>query len=927
MLGVRMPAFVSTLAALAAGALLFAPPAPAQAHEPRVPETFFGVSATGLWSLAASGQLARAERQLDGIRGAGLDWARVELGWPEIEPEAPRDGAHAYRWADADRLVAAMAERGLELMALPMATPGWAADAEARARGCGRVSEVASDHTGDYAAFVRAVVERYGRDGSFWDDHPELPKVPITRIEVWNEANWSGFWCPEPNPGLFADMVAEAAAAIHAADPRAHVIFGGLAALQDPAYDEGELRGIPAEAFLRQAVEARPELRSELGAVAFHPYDVDPTMNLAMISSLRHRMDEAGLTDAAITLTEFGWRTGPIQGAIDELLRRSNYTTMTNQLARTNCDIDAIAAHTWQSPRVDPLDPEHWWGITDPSTGELFPSGRAYVEQVALFEGRLTEAPPRATVRACGADRVADRDRDGVPDELDDYPFDPERGAGEGGSPPDPEPERPHPVVVPDEFFGANVVRLPSDFTRLDAEYEAASAVNIGVLRQRLEWRYLEPVAPSDPGYAEAARWRWLDRIVLNMAEHGIGLRPSFGAEPAWAPGGGGQFPAEYAAFMSRFAERYGAGGSLWRENGHVDARHAVRSYEIWHHANSPHLAPGGSASPGAYADAYLAARAALREVDPEAEAVISLAEHGELGSAAQFLFGMVIARPQLLGEIDSVYVMAERSRSVAELEALARDLRATLDVLAPGARLYLGFGAPRKGEGALPPAERAALYRDFASRAARSDCGIAGVFAHAWTTSESDPENPWDHFGIADPETGEPYEAGAAFAQVAATYTGRGDEPAPTQLAHVCRGEPQAPESPEPEPGPDPTPTPEPEAEPEPEPDPEPEPEPDPEPRDPGPVDLEPGDPADRVAPRLTVKVKPAAGRSARLRIRARDASGIERLEYRVGRRWRPAARSVVVRNLRRGRHRVTVRAFDGAGNTARVVKRFRIR
>lgn len=943
MLGVRLPVFLALVLAFAAGALARPAAAPAQAHEPRVPETFFGVSATGLWSLSVQNRDAQRNVQLDGMRDAGLDWARIELGWPEIEPQAPRGGTHTYRWGEADELVAAMAQRGMELMAVPMATPGWAASPGAAERGCGRVAELAQDRIDDYAGFVRAVIERYGRGGSFWAERPDLPAVPITRVEIWNEPNWNGFWCPEPNPELFADMVAEAAGAIHAADPRAHVIFGGLAALQDLTYYEDTLRGIPAETFLRQAVEARPELRTELGAVAFHPYDVDPTINLSMISSLRHRMDEAGLGDASITLTEFGWRTGILQGALDELLRKSNYTTMTNQLARTNCDIDAIAAHTWQTPGIDPLNPEHWWGITDPITGRLLPSGRAYVEQVALFEGRLEQAPPRATVAACGADRVADRDRDGVPDELDDYPFDPERG-GDGTQPePEPEPERPHPAVVPDEFFGANIVQLPADFTRLDGEFSAVAAAQIGTLRQRLEWAHLEPLSPSDPGYAEAARWRWLDRIALNMAEHGIGLRPSFGAEPAWSPSGAG-FAGAYADFMRRFAERYGVGGKLWRENGHVDARHAVRSYEIWHHANSPHLAPGGAVSPGDYADAYLAARAALRGVDPDAEAVISLAEEGELGSAAQFLFGMVIARPELQNNIDAVYVMAERSRSAEELDGLLADLRATLDVLAPGARLYLGYGAPRAGEGALSPQERAELYAGFAARAARSDCGVAGVFAHAWTTGEADPDNPWEHFGIADPVSRELYPAGAAFAQTAATFTGRGAEAAPEDPLPVCGatpdedpaaepppvGSPGPGADPEPEPTPEPQPHPQPEPDPEPEPeptpDPEPEPEPDPQP-DPQPPVEEPEPIAqDRVAPKLTVKLR-RAGRKARLRVRARDASGIARVEYRLGRRWRPAKRVNLLRNLKPGRHRVVVRATDGAGNTARAAKRFRVR
>src|SRR5690606_24732028 len=143
----------------------------------------------------------------------------------------------------------------------------------------------------------------------------------------------------------------------------------------------------------------------------------------------------------------------------------------------------------------------------------------------------------------------------------------------------------------------------------------------------------------------------------------------------------------------------------------HVPGRLAVRSYEVWHHGNSPHLAPGATTSPGAYAATYATVREALHRADPQAEAVVSLAEHGEIGRADRFLLGMVMARPSLIGEIDAVYVMAEASRTRAELDALVRDLRTTLALTGnEGAPIYLGFGAPSGGPEAMPETQRAAL-------------------------------------------------------------------------------------------------------------------------------------------------------------------------------------------------------------------------
>src|SRR5687768_5322785 len=97
------------LALIAGAATACALAAPAQAYEPRVPDTFFGVSAPDLWGLTEQGRDSERDRQLDGMKAAGLDWVRVEVGWREIEPNVPVAGTHTYRWDAADRLVGALA--------------------------------------------------------------------------------------------------------------------------------------------------------------------------------------------------------------------------------------------------------------------------------------------------------------------------------------------------------------------------------------------------------------------------------------------------------------------------------------------------------------------------------------------------------------------------------------------------------------------------------------------------------------------------------------------------------------------------------------------------------------------------------------------------------------------------------------------------
>lgn len=777
-------------AVLAAALLALVLPASANAYEPRVPQTFFGISHPDLWSLTESNQTLQRDAQLDQIKAAGFDWVRIEVGWRELEPNPPSGGTHSYNWAVSDRLVTAMAQRGLELMAMPMVAPKWAADADASAAGCDRTAEPAVDRTDDYAAFVGALLRRYGVNGTFWTANPTLPKVPVRRLEIWNEPNWDSFWCPQPNPELYGKMLLEAADAAHAVDPGAQVILGGLAALQG---SDGNFKGMAADEFLQRAVAAAPRLGQALDAAAVHPYDIDPDVNISLVGWFRRQLDRAGVPGAEIVLTEFGWRTGATVGALTEEQRTRNYEVFANQIPRLDCGVTAVAAHSWRTQEINPLDPEHWWGLTSPLTGELYPSGVAYRDQAALFEGRGPTPAPRDLIPVCGDPTPPDQDGDGAPDHDDDYPLDPARSAGSGEVAPrgseyiEPIP-RTHVPRVPDDTFGVSMVQLPSDFSRLGDDFAAVRSIHSGVVRMRVDWSRIEPVPPSDPSYAIRADWLWMDRVTLKLGLQGIRLVPAFGSAPEWAPKSGAAFDSEYAAFMRRYATRYGRGGSFWAENRHLDeSTLAMRDFEIWQFGNLPGQAPDGTTSAADYAATYAAARSAIRDVDPTARAVASLNWQGAGGRAADFLRAMAGAEPSLAGGLDAVYVFDDTSRSASGVESVLRDTHIGLEdsgnLAAP---IRIGFGAPTSGSGSMSESDRAAFYAELTSRVARTDCGVDGMFAHAWTTPETDSSNPWHWYGIADPNDSSLSETAAAYRDAAAKYLGYADG-AERAAVHPC--------------------------------------------------------------------------------------------------------------------------------------------
>lgn len=391
------------IAAVAAGTavLLVASPAPSDAT---VPDGFFGVSAQELMGMSKQGRTAELDAHLAAIAATELDFIRAEASWRDVEPYPPQDGVHTYRWGAMDSFAVALARRDLAMLPSVTTSPGWAQTDAALSAGCGRRAGVAAEHAGDYGAFAAAFVERYGPRGSFWSQHAELPAQPVTRIELWNEPNWIGFWCPTLDTGAYAAIAAAAARAVHASDPRVGVSIGGLAAPRSNVLSsDGTIRGMGAGIFLRSIVALEPALPELIDAAAIHPYARDPAESLLTLDWFRSEIEAAGFDPATpIWVTEFGWARQGVASPLSESERAAAYTELTGSLARSDCGLEAVAAHTWTGPESDPLRPDHWYGIAAPLTGELYPSGQAYVEQVALFEGSGSTPPPAETLNVCG---------------------------------------------------------------------------------------------------------------------------------------------------------------------------------------------------------------------------------------------------------------------------------------------------------------------------------------------------------------------------------------------------------------------------------------------------------------------------------------------------------------------------------------------
>lgn len=161
--------------AVAAMVAVFAAQASAAA-----PRSFFGVT----WDRAAataSPEQQTAQYRLMGESGVGA--VRAVFSWAKAE--STEGGTTDF--ADTDALVADATANGIELLPIVMYAPRWAR--ERPRAGASPPSSPAA-----YSAYLGRLIDRYGRGGSFWAEHPELPARPITAWQIWNEPHLRYQW-------------------------------------------------------------------------------------------------------------------------------------------------------------------------------------------------------------------------------------------------------------------------------------------------------------------------------------------------------------------------------------------------------------------------------------------------------------------------------------------------------------------------------------------------------------------------------------------------------------------------------------------------------------------------------------------------------------------------------------------------------------
>lgn len=276
----RLPLLAAPLLAALALAV-----APAGATASRLPAEYLGAMADG--PLIASRFEVTPELRV--ARATGLGYIRVTLQWRWMQQarprsRAPRDVDPRIDFAHADRMILGAARAGLRVLPVINETPTWAATDPFNA------AEPPID-TRDYAAFLAALVRRYGPGGSVWARNPRLTPRPIRSWQIWNEPNLKGFWDANPWAPPYVRLLRDAYRAIKREDPRARIFAAGLT---NRAWDD-----------LERLYDAGG--KRWFDAVAIHPYTASADNVVKAAQLTRAVMNAHGDRRTPLLLTEVGW--------------------------------------------------------------------------------------------------------------------------------------------------------------------------------------------------------------------------------------------------------------------------------------------------------------------------------------------------------------------------------------------------------------------------------------------------------------------------------------------------------------------------------------------------------------------------------------------------------------------------------------------
>jgi hypothetical protein len=264
----------------------------------------------GFWGVVPQSHLSG--EQFQRLGNGGVESIRIPVGWGSVQPVKGGE----FNWAGFDNLVEESAKAGIKVLPFLSGAPGWAVP-EKTVPGAGglkapaRLPVSGAARTG-WVAFLTAAVARYGPTGSFWSEHPGVPKRPIRVWQIWNEPNFK-YFIAKPNPAEYGKLVKISYTALRAADPGAQIVLAGLFARPKGSRTaSGKHKSLNwyASDFLSQMYKTTPGLKTRFNGVALHPYTIRASELTPVTEEFRKVLTANKDGGKSLWMTELGWSSG-----------------------------------------------------------------------------------------------------------------------------------------------------------------------------------------------------------------------------------------------------------------------------------------------------------------------------------------------------------------------------------------------------------------------------------------------------------------------------------------------------------------------------------------------------------------------------------------------------------------------------------------
>ncbi len=216
-------------------------------------------------------------KNLDLMRQADLAWVRCDFYWDTVE--TPRGTWH---FDHLEKVLDQTEARGLTLLVILGYTVPWA--------------RPVCDHPEPWLDYVRRTVSHFKDRVKYW--------------EIWNEQNLKSFWVAEPDPKAYAKFLKITYETIKETDPKAVVVYGGLA-------------GVPFD-YCEKSLQAGAGPYFDV--MNIHPYrgGLSTAQEIRRFLSDIQRFHDLTVKycgkDKPLWITEMGWATPPALGRYSGVL-------------------------------------------------------------------------------------------------------------------------------------------------------------------------------------------------------------------------------------------------------------------------------------------------------------------------------------------------------------------------------------------------------------------------------------------------------------------------------------------------------------------------------------------------------------------------------------------------------------------------------